>query len=68
MIAPLRALLGAASRFIGRLWLTVLYFTVVLPFGVVARVRATATPTGAVVAWTKREERAGDLAEARKQF
>lgn len=67
MIARVRVFLGVVSRFIGRLWLTVLYFTVVLPFGIIARVRAAIHP-GAAVAWKVREERAGDLAEARKQF
>ena len=67
MIARLRAFLGLVSRFMGRLWLTVLYFTLVLPFGIAARVRAANRPRAAV-AWKTREERAGDLAEARKQF
>jgi hypothetical protein len=67
MIARVRGFLGVVSRFIGRLWLTVLYFTVVLPFGIIARVRATIRPAAAV-AWNVREERASDLAEARKQF
>lgn len=67
MIARVRVFLGVVSRFIGRLWLTVLYFTVVLPFGIIARVRAAIRP-GPAVAWNVREERAGDLAEARKQF
>jgi hypothetical protein len=67
MIARLRAFFEILSRFMGRLWLTVLYFTVVLPFGIIARVRAGTGPV-AVVAWKKREERGGDLAEARKQF
>jgi hypothetical protein len=67
VIARLRAFLELISRFMGRLWLTVLYFTLILPFGIAARVRAANRP-GAAVAWKTREERAGDLAEARKQF
>ena len=67
MIARLRAFLELVGRFMGRVWLSVLYFTVVLPFGITARVRA-ANRTGAAVAWKTREERASDLAEARKQF
>jgi hypothetical protein len=67
MIARVRVFLEVVSRFIGRLWLTVLYFSVVLPFGIIARVRAAIRP-GAAVAWNVREERAGDLPEARKQF
>jgi hypothetical protein len=67
MIARVRAVLNVVSRFMGRLWLTVLYFTVVLPFGIIARARAAARPN-APVAWKTREDRANDLAEARKQF
>jgi hypothetical protein len=67
MITRIRAFFGLVSRFMGRLWLTVLYFTVVLPFGIVARVRAATRPRTAV-AWNIREQRADDLAEARKQF
>jgi hypothetical protein len=37
MIGRLRAFLELISCFMGRLWLTVLYFTVVLPFGIAAR-------------------------------
>jgi hypothetical protein len=67
MTARMRAFFRVVSGFMGRLWLTVLYFTLVLPFGIVARVRAATRPVAAV-AWKTREERAGDLAEARKQF
>jgi len=67
MIARIRALLELFSRFMGRLLLTVLYFTVVLPFGIVARLRGSHGPAP-LVAWKLREDRAGDLAEARKQF
>jgi hypothetical protein len=67
MIARIRLLLELFSRFMGRLLLTVLYFTVVLPFGIIARLRASAG-VAPLVAWKAREERAGDLAEARKQF
>jgi hypothetical protein len=67
MISHVRAWFELAGRFMGRLWLTVLYFTLVLPFGIIARVRAAARPRAAV-AWKIREERTGDLGEARKQF
>jgi hypothetical protein len=67
MIARMRAFLAAVSRFMGLVWLTVLYFTLILPFGIVARVRGSMRPAGAV-AWSPRQERAADLAEARKQF
>jgi hypothetical protein len=69
MIAHIRAFFAIVSRFMGRLWLTVLYFTVVLPFGLLARTRAARRRSGnALVAWNIREERAADLADARKQF
>jgi hypothetical protein len=67
MIARIRALFAPVSRFMGGLLLTVLYFTIVLPFGIVARLRASASLAPLVV-WKAREERAGDLTEARKQF
>ena len=61
MITRMRAFAEVVSRFMGRLWLTVLYFTVVLPFGIIARVRVAATHRGAAVAWNTRDERAADL-------
>jgi hypothetical protein len=67
MIARLRALFALVGRFMGRLLLTALYFTVVLPFGIIARLRASARLVP-LVAWKAKEERAGDLKEARKQF
>jgi hypothetical protein len=66
MIAKLRAASEIVGRFMGRLWLTVLYFTIVLPFGIIARLSSTNRPQ-AGVAWTNREEHGGDLEEARKQ-
>jgi hypothetical protein len=69
MISRIRAFLALVSRFMGRLWLTVLYFTAVLPFGLLARVRAARRRSGnAAVAWKIRQERAADLTDARKQF
>jgi hypothetical protein len=69
MIARIRAFFAIVSRFMGRLWLTVLYFTVVLPFGLLARIRgARRRSDHAVVTWNPRQERAIDLADARKQF
>lgn len=67
MIAVLRAYLEILNRFIGRFWLTVLYFTVVLPFGIIARLRSATRPV-APVAWSTRKDRGCDLTEARKQF
>jgi hypothetical protein len=69
MIARIRAFFAIVSRFMGRLWLTVLYFTVVLPFGLLARTRgARRRSDNALLTWNLREERATDLADARKQF
>jgi hypothetical protein len=69
MIARIRAFFAIVSRFMGRLWLTVLYFTVVLPFGLLARMRtARLHSRNAEVAWNVRQERPADLADARKQF
>jgi hypothetical protein len=67
MIARIRVLLELFSRFMGRFLLTVLYFTVVLPFGIIARLRASARQAP-LVAWKAKEDRAGDLMEARRQF
>jgi hypothetical protein len=69
MIARIRVFFAIVSRFMGRLWLTVLYFTVVLPFGLLARIRAARQHSGkAVPAWNIRPECAADLSDARKQF
>jgi hypothetical protein len=69
MIARLRAFFAIVSRFMGRLWLTVLYFTLVLPFGLLARTRAARRHSGnAAMGWNTRQERAADLPDARKQF
>jgi hypothetical protein len=71
MIARIRAAFEVVSRLMGRVWLTVLYFSVVLPFAIIARVRSATRPR-TEVKWNLREERAGDsaddLIEARKQF
>jgi hypothetical protein len=67
MIARLRAFLEVFNRFMGRAWLTILYFTVVLPFGVLARLRAR-NDRRAGPAWSVRKDSAGDLMNARKQF
>jgi hypothetical protein len=69
MISRIRTFFRVVSRFMSRLWLTVLYFTVVLPFGVMARVRSIGERSGeSSPAWSVREERAPDLSEVRKQF
>jgi hypothetical protein len=69
MITRIRDFFAIVSRFMGRLWLTVLYFTVVLPFGLLARTgSARRRSTKGEVAWNTRQERPADLADARKQF
>jgi hypothetical protein len=67
MIARLRASLETINRFMGRAWLTILYFTVVLPFGALARLRAR-NHGRAGPAWSVRKDSAGNLMNAREQF
>jgi hypothetical protein len=55
------------SRFMGRVWLTVLYFTAIAPFGLIARLRP-ARMRPADPAWQAREDSACHLEEARRQF
>ena len=72
MIARLRAFLEVFNRFMGRGWLTILYFTVVPPFGALARLRArnhrARNHRFAGPAWSVRKDSAGDLMNARRQF
>jgi hypothetical protein len=67
VIARLRAFFDVLNRNMGRLWLTILYFTAVLPFGIAGRFRARNNPRPGP-AWHGRKTPASDLAEARKQF
>ena len=67
MIARLRAGLEIFGRFMGRVWLTILYFTVVFPFGIIARLRAGRERAGES-AWNVRNQAASDVQEARRQF
>jgi hypothetical protein len=67
MIARLRAFFEVFNRFMGRAWLTILYFTVVLPFGFLARLRASSRRRIGP-AWSVRKDSAGDQMNARKQF
>ena len=67
MIARLRAFLEVFNRFMGRGWLTILYFTVVPPFGALARLRAR-NHRRVGPAWSVRKDSAGDLMNARRQF
>ncbi len=67
MAARLQVCLEIFGRFMSRVWLTVLYFTLVLPWGVVARLRAgrAASPRPA---WSARPEATEDMTKARRQF
>lgn len=68
MIAQLREIGERFSRIMGRLWLTLLYFTVVLPFGIIARFRAEHRRRGEPL-WDERAASpTGDLRDAWRQF
>ena len=67
MIARIRAWMEVVSRIMGRFWLTVLYFTAIAPFGLVARLRRP-RPGPASPAWQERKDPACNLDEARRQF
>jgi hypothetical protein len=55
------------TRIMGRVWLTVLYFTAIAPFGLIARLRLP-RPGRANPAWQARKDPACNLDEARRQF
>lgn len=67
MIARVRAFLEALSRFMARVWLTVLYSSVMLPFGVIARIR-TAGQRPSALEWRAREDSSTDVSKAQRQF
>jgi hypothetical protein len=67
MIARIRARLEVLSRFMARVWLTVLYFTAIAPFGLIAMLRL-AHRRAARPAWQARKDSACHLEEARRQF
>jgi hypothetical protein len=67
MIARIRAWMEALSGFMARVWLTVLYFTAIAPFGLIARLRP-ARRRPADPAWQARKDSACHLEEARRQF
>jgi hypothetical protein len=67
MIARIRAWMEVLSRIMGRFWLTVLYFTAIAPFGLIARLRP-ARPDPANPVWQARKDPARNLDEARRQF
>jgi hypothetical protein len=67
MIARIRAWMEVLSRIMARVWLTVFYFTVIAPFGLIARLRH-ARRRPANPAWQERKDSACQLEEARRQF
>jgi hypothetical protein len=67
MIARIRAWMEVLSRIMGRFWLTVLYFTAIAPFGLIARLRHPPR-NPANPAWNERKDPACSLDEARRQF
>ena len=67
MISRVRTLLEIPGRFMARVWLTVLYATAMLPFGIVARIRA-APKQRVPLDWRAREESTPDVAKAQRQF
>jgi hypothetical protein len=67
MIRRLHSFLEILSRFIARLWLTVLYSSVMLPFGIVARIRA-ARQAPAAPEWRERDNSITDVSRAQRQF
>ena len=67
MIARVRAFLDVISRFMARVWLTVLYSSVMLPFGIVARIRS-ARQGSSPLGWRSREESSADVSKAQRQF
>ncbi len=62
----LRNSLEFIGRFMGRLWLTLLYFSVVMPFGLLARMRAPRQRLGEP-AWILRREPDG-INTVRRQY
>ena len=67
MIRRVRGFLEAFSRFMARVWLTVLYASVMLPFGIVARIRA-ARQRPAALEWKARENSSPGVSTAQRQF
>ena len=67
MTARIRCCMEVLSRIMARLWLTLLYFTAIAPFGLIARLRA-ARRRPANPAWQARRDSVRHLEEARRQF
>jgi len=64
----LMAISRAAADFQAQLVLMMLYFTVLVPFGLVARLHAGATKPSPRSDWTGRTEPASSLESLRRQF
>jgi hypothetical protein len=67
MIARIRSWMEVLSRIMARFWLTVLYFSAMAPFGLIARLRPASRPS-TNPAWQARKDSTCDLEEARRQF
>jgi len=67
MIARIRSWMEVLSRIMARVWLTVLYFTAIAPFGLIARLRP-ASWRPANPAWQAQKDSACHLEEAGRQF
>ena len=67
MITRIRGWMEVLSRIMARVWLTVLYFTAIAPFGLIARLRRPRLRP-ANPAWQARKDPACNLEEARRQF
>ena len=67
MIARIRSWMEVLSRIMAQVWLTVLYFTAIAPFGLIARLRP-ASRRPANPTWQARKESGCHLEEARRQF
>jgi hypothetical protein len=67
MISRIRAVFDLVGRFMARVWLTALYFTLVLPFGIVARIRLS-RERRAPPAWQARTNSASSVQGARQQY
>jgi hypothetical protein len=67
MIARIRAWMEVLSRVMARVWLSVLYFTAIAPFGLIARLRPVRRRP-ALPVWQARKDSSSHLEEARRQF
>jgi hypothetical protein len=67
MIARIRSWMEVLGRIMARVWLTVLYFTAIAPFGLIARLRPASRPS-TNPAWLTRKDSACHREEARRQF